>query len=275
MRQPTLRVLSLGAGRQSTALYLMCCDGVFGDERPTVAIFADTGDEPSDTYAHLERLERDFGRVLPIHRVGKGYSLSDAARRSIGSRQRWPSIPLHVGRSGESGGMLHRQCTKEFKVEPIEKEIRRLLGVEKGRRVPKGVLVESWQGISRDEVVRMKDNRRPWAVNRYPLVYDRPMTARDCEAYNADRGYPAPKSACVFCPYTDNARWRDMKQNRPADFARAVAFDRDVRSGLMGLRREAYIHRSLVPLEDVDFRSAEDMGQVNLFANECEGLCGV
>ena len=274
-REPTLRVLSLGAGRQSTALYLLCVDGEFGDERPTVAIFADTGDEPQATYDHLARLEADFGHVLPIRRVGLGYSLSAVAYTSIGGRKRWPSMPLHVRNKDGEQAMLHRQCTREFKVEPIEKEIRRQLGVAKGRRVPKGTLVESWQGISRDEATRMKDNPRPWIRNRYPLVFDRPMTARDCASYNESRGYHAPKSACVFCPYTDNSRWRDMKLNRPDEFQRAVAFDRRVRTGLKGVTQTAYVHRSLQPLDEVDFSSAEDLGQVNMFENECEGLCGV
>lgn len=270
-----MRILSLGAGRQSTALYLMIAAGELGTEVPTVAIFADTGDEPSDTYTHLERLERDFGHLLPIRRVGLGYSLSSAAKDSIGGRKRWPAIPLHVRNKGNEQAMLRRQCTREFKVEPIEKEIRRMLGVGKGQRVPKGVAVESWQGISLDEVTRMKDNPRHYITNRYPLIFDRPMTASQCAEYNESRGYPAPKSACVFCPYTDNSRWRDMKMNRPEDFARAVEFDRVVRVGLKGVTQEAYVHRSLQPLDQVDFRSQEDLGQINLFENECEGMCGV
>lgn len=274
MSEP-LRVLSLGAGRQSTALYLLCVDGALGSDSPSVAIFADTGDEPAATYEHLSRLEADFGHVLPIRRVGLGYSLREAAMAAIGGRKRWPAIPLHVRNRGGEHAMLRRQCTRGFKVEPIEKEIRRQLGVRKGHRVPKGTVVESWQGISRDEASRMRDNPRPYIKNRYPLVFERPMTAAECAAYNESRGYPAPKSACVFCPYTDDRRWRDMKDNRPEEFASAVAFDTAVRRGLKGVTQEAYLHRSLLPLAEVDFSTAEERGQTNLFENECEGLCGV
>jgi len=35
------------------------------------------------------------------------------------------------------------------------------------------------------------------------------------------------------------------------------------------------MHRSLVPLDQVDLSTAEDRGQLNLFLNECEGMCGV
>ncbi len=51
----TLRVLSLGAGVQSTTLALMIEKG----EIPMVdaAIFADTGAEPKAVYDHLDWLE--------------------------------------------------------------------------------------------------------------------------------------------------------------------------------------------------------------------------
>ena len=35
------------------------------------------------------------------------------------------------------------------------------------------------------------------------------------------------------------------------------------------------MHRSLKPLRDVDFRTMEEMGQLNFFTDECEGMCGV
>ena len=38
---------------------------------------------------------------------------------------------------------------------------------------------------------------------------------------------------------------------------------------------QAFLHRSLVPLEEIDFRSAEERGQLNLFDNDCSGHCGV
>ena len=101
------------------------------------------------------------------------------------------------------------------------------------------------------------------------------MTAAQCQAYNERTGYPAVKSACVYCPYTDDARWRDMKLNRPEEFARAVAYDAMIRKGrLRGMDRVPYVHRSLKPLAEVDFSNAEDLGQLN-WINECEGMCGV
>jgi len=58
-----LRVLSLGAGVQSTALALMAAHGEVGP-MPDCAIFSDTGWEPAAVYEHLARLRS--GNVLPF-----------------------------------------------------------------------------------------------------------------------------------------------------------------------------------------------------------------
>ena len=52
-----LRVLSLGAGVQSTTLALMAAHGEIGP-MPDCAIFADTGWEPNAVYEHLAWLDR-------------------------------------------------------------------------------------------------------------------------------------------------------------------------------------------------------------------------
>lgn len=272
---PTLRYLALGAGRQSTALYLLAAHGQWGAVSPTVAIFADTQDEPADVYRHLDRLERDFGHILPIRRVTAGRLSAVVGSGPQG--RRFAAPPLYVRGADGREAMLRRQCTREFKIAPIEREVRQLLGVEKGRRVPRGVWAEAWQGISRDEASRMKESRTPWVRNRYPLAMELAWTADDCAKYNATMGYAAAKSACVFCPYTDDARWRRMKREQPEEFARAVAFDEALRreGGPRGVVSETYVHRSLLPLAKIDFSTAEDKGQLNMFENECEGMCGV
>ena len=62
--------------------------------------------------------------------------------------------------------------------------------------------------------------------------------------------------------------------NRPKDFARAIQWDKEIRNTKQGL--EMFIHREMKPLDEVDFRNLEDMGQQRLeFGEECEGMCGV
>jgi 3'-phosphoadenosine 5'-phosphosulfate sulfotransferase (PAPS reductase)/FAD synthetase len=48
-----LKILSLGAGVQSSTLLLMACKGII--EKPNLAIFADTGWESQATYMHTRQ----------------------------------------------------------------------------------------------------------------------------------------------------------------------------------------------------------------------------
>ena len=60
--EPKLRILSLGAGVQSSTMALMANEGAFGP-LPDYAIFADTGWEPKKVYEHLDWLKSKFKNV--------------------------------------------------------------------------------------------------------------------------------------------------------------------------------------------------------------------
>lgn len=260
-----LRVISLGAGVQSSALLLMADAGEFGEaEKPDAAIFADTGWEPRGVYEHLERLEEVIG--IPIYRVSAGNLREDALEPG----HAFASMPLYIKDSGGSKHQLRRQCTREYKLAPIHRKLRKLLGA--GR--PKPGSVELWLGISLDEATRMKPSRLKYITHRYPLI-ECAMTRNACLRYLASQGFEdVPKSACIGCPYMDNARWFDMRENRPEEWADAVDFDKQIRN-LRDRHGTAYLHRQAIPLEEI--RSEKDMGQLDfgLFDAECEGLCGV
>jgi hypothetical protein len=261
-----LRVLSLGAGVQSSTLALMIAAG----EVPMVdsAIFADTQSEPAAVYRWLDWLEKLL--PFPVLRVSAGsleadvlHSIDDPLRHRVGQ------IPFYVRSEGDAReGMLWRQCTGDYKLAPIRKEVKRMLA-ESGQQQATMLV-----GISMDEAIRMKPSRVKYIVNAWPLIELR-LTRQHCLDWMAAHDYPLPaKSACYFCPYTNDSRWREMKTEDPAEFAKAVEFDARVRQGLPGVRGLAYLHRSLKPLAEVDFRNAADFGQIDAFNNECEGLCG-
>jgi hypothetical protein len=66
-----LRVLSLGAGVQSSTCLLMSLAGEL--PRLDAAVFADTGWEPKAVYAHLDRLEATAtAGGIPVYRVSAG-----------------------------------------------------------------------------------------------------------------------------------------------------------------------------------------------------------
>ena len=79
--------------------------------------------------------------------------------------------------------MDRRQCTEHYKIRPIQRKIRELLGLTKGQRVPSGTAVELWLGISTDEAIRMKPSRDRWIQNRCP-----PSSKLGCPRSNALRG---------------------------------------------------------------------------------------
>lgn len=269
MGEPTLRVLSLGGGVQSTALLLMADKGEF-DHKPDLAIFSDTGWEPGYVYEHLDWLKSQVS--IPIERVSKGNIRADALDKQ---KSRFAAMPLHVRNPDGSRGMLRRQCTREYKIEPITKAVRKHLGMKRGQRVPKGVHVEMWMGITVDEMIRAKDNRVPWIKNTFPLI-DRDMTRWDCQLWLQRNGYPTTlKSACIGCPFHDNAYWRWLRDERPEEWRDAVEFDKAIRKGLSGVLNDAYLHRSLVPLDEADLGDVEGQMELDLWGNECEGMCGM
>ena len=268
-----LRSLSLGAGVQSTTLVMMALHGEVGP-RPDAVLFADTGDESSATMSHLDWIEgqiklRSNGQVA-VHRVSKGERLSDTIRRRAenDTTSRFVSAPFYTG----GGGMGRRQCTREFKVEPLTKKQRELLGYAPRQRIPERS-AEIWIGISTDECFRAGSAYDRWAVNRYPLL-EQGMSRHDCEQWLRRKGYPVPpKSACVFCPYRSDAEWRWLRDNDPEGWAEAVEIDRLIRDTPQ-MRQQEYLHASRKPLDQVDLSTAEDHGQLG-FLNDCEGMCGL
>lgn len=258
-----LHLISLGAGVQSSTMALMFAHGEL-TPMPDAAIFADTGAEPRYVYEWLDWLETKL--PYPVHRVMRGEGLLNDLMARDGRRVANP--PFFAG----NGGLVRRQCTREYKVEPIHAKIRSLLGLAKGERAGNAVLAVQYIGISYDEVVRMKASRERWIEHRWPLV-DRSMRRLDCLTWMREHGYPEPRrSACTFCPYHDDEEWKALKAD-PMAWAEVVKMDEHIRGS--GTRERLYLHRSLKPITEVDFGSAEDHGQRSLFGEECEGMCGV
>lgn len=264
--------LSLGAGVQSSALLVLACT----DDRvpkPDFAIFADTGDEPQYVYDYLDILtEYAAKHGVKVVKAQKG-RLSDWVREHKTEGKRFASIPVFTKNNDGSYGMLRRQCTREFKVEPITQKVRELLGYKPRFRVKERV--RCMIGISLDEAQRMKESRVKWIKNTFPLI-DLAMKREHCFKIMEDAGLPEPKkSSCVFCPYHSDTYWQWMKDEEPEEFSKAVEFDGMIRDMRMkGVEQPAYIHQSCIPLKDVEF-NAGDKNQVDMFNNECDGMCGV
>ena len=273
-----INVISLGAGVQSSTMALMATAGEI-DPMPDCAIFADTGDEPSEVYTWLEWLEKQLS--FPVYHVSKGVLSEDLMKlrtaEKSGNKYISTCLPVHLMNDGGGQiGMQKRHCTSDYKIVPIQKKLRELVGLKRAtKKTP--ILVSQWIGISTDEAHRMKPNRQRWIKNRWPLV-DMNMERRHCLEWLEKTGFPrAPRSACVYCPYHSDQQWKRMKENDPEAFEFSVQLEKDYQKTLsqttLMSHAVPYLHRSRVPLDQVDFDPDKD--QVDMFGNECEGLCGV
>ena len=267
-----LRVLSLGAGGQSTTIALMMAHGEI--EPPDVAIFADTQAEPAAVYRHLESLKAQL--PFPVEIVTAGSLADDIMDAANGDGRNQGRPPFHVRNADGTTGILRRQCTGDYKIEVIQRRVRELLGVKPRARVPIDAHVTQVIGISLDEAGRMKVSQDRWCTHEYPLV-DRRLNRWDCITWLQRNNYPIPtKSACVFCPYRRLEEWRRLRDEAPEDFAKAVEIDRAIRSpGYVRKVGRCFVHGSMVPLDQVDLSTDQERGQPNLWDDECDGMCGV
>ena len=269
------RVLSLGAGVQSTVLALMADRGEFGLPKPDFAIFADTGWEPQAVYDHLDWLETQVS--FEVVRVSNGNIRENILMGTLPNDSSHIGIPAYVKNPNGSRGILRRQCTTHYKMTPIHKHIRGFLKLEDGKRAPKGKQVEMWLGISIDEAARQKPSQEEWITKRYPLIENNLSRGQLQEWF--DTNYPdriLPKSSCIGCPYHDDSMWKSLKENSPSEFQDAAFIDMALRN-LPAVKNlingEAYLHASRKPLTEVDFDDAQTYE--DFMIEECEGVCGV
>lgn len=273
----SLTILSLGAGVQSTTMALMAAHGEISP-MPHAAIFADTQAEPKAVYDHLDWLT---GKLpYPVHVVTAGdlwRSATDFRTTKDGQRSYLKTgIPVYTA-DGLGRGIGARQCTRDFKIVPINRKIKELAGLARVQK-KHGVIADVWIGISADEAMRMKPSRLPYTTHRWPLI-ELDMDRQDCIDWMRKHGYPEPpRSACTFCPFHDDHSWQALT---PAEFADAVAKEKELQGQYersTALRSVPYFHQQRVPLDQVQFDTTGPRvkpRQRNLFNNECEGMCGV
>lgn len=270
-----MKVISLGVGVQSTALYYMSSMGEL--PRADVAIFADTGAEKTATREYYDFL-MDWQRSnngIPIYKATYRNLMADLRKQSNSSGNRFASIPAF----SENGGMLRRQCTSEYKIAQVDKKIKEILGLSKNARFPK---CEIWYGITLDEIRRVSIPTQKWKTNVYPLVgyhtthdgqcsklSDTVFRRVDIVQWYENHNLPVPiRSSCVFCPFQSDKNWLHIKQNYPKDFRDAIEVDALIRdSSKRGVKEKIYVHRSLNPLPEVEF----DESQMEF--DECSGMC--
>lgn len=309
-----LRILSFGCGVQSSTIVWMSIRG----DLPHIdhAVFADTGDEPAEVMRYLDYIAPHMERNgINLHIAKAKQSLPDHMAERIPTGRRLDKAPFRV--QGNSGDVTYanRDCTREWKIRPIRRKVKEILGLTKNDRWPQTIAVEQWLGISSDEMDRMKVAVYPdgqWMRFRHPLIESDEWTAawpqvqhelfddkpektcaihraqllpradrfsrQQCLEYCETIGVRIPpRSACKRCPYRTDVGWVRMQQNAPEEFAEACDVDDLIRSGPNGLLHD--MKRPVFIHESlVPLRDVDfdSVGSEELaFGEECSGICGV
>lgn len=274
-----IHIISLGAGVQSSTMALMAAAGEI-KPMPKCAIFSDTQAEPKSVYTWLDWLEKQL--PFPVHRVTAGNLYKSELRVRVsgktGKRYLDNNIPAFTLQENGKIGLLGRKCTSDFKIIPLQRKVRELVGIKRGGN---GVVMAiMWIGISIDEAHRMKPSRVDYIENIWPLI-DIGFSRIRCLDWMKAKGFPVPpRSACVFCPFHSDFEWQRMKELEPEEFNIASAFEYELQEAARKqevLKGIPFLHSSCKVISEIDFNGKinPDETQLSLFGNECEGMCGV
>ena len=188
-------VVSYGGGVQSTALVILAMRHQWPvDEIVHVDLLAAESPSTREYVEYFRNWLRDeYGREITV-----------IERDLYGDMLKHPEftpVPWHGKRQKF---MLRRQCTREYKVAPIQRYLT--------QKYPQG-LIKLMLGISADEWTRMRQSSHSRIDHVYPLV-DGMISRRHCLEIIRDVGLDLPaKSSCWFCPYrSTGSQWALIRQ---------------------------------------------------------------
>ena len=251
-----LKILSLGWGVQSWTLAAMAALGEI--PMPDYAVHADTTHEMAGTYAHAKKwtpwLEEHGVPVVTVQAPEKIVRMTKS--ETYEGNTNGMLIPaFSVKLQNLEIGQVGRQCTNQWKIAPLRRFARSILGKTSRE------CVEMWMGISLDEWHRMRTADVKYIKNIYPLV-DRRISRSFCVAWLESHGLDVPpKSVCTFCPYHNKDSWKRIKKAGGTDWAEAVGVDEIIRNKGKGngANFQLFVHSSGLPLEEA-VRIPEDYG---------------
>lgn len=263
-----MKILSFGAGMQSTALALMSCENAVAAEPSfplvpvyDIVVFCDLGLEPPWVHHQMEFTRRACEKAGIRFEVLEAPLYTDfmenfGVRRTI-------SIPWWTLRGDGHKSKMPRNCTIDYKIELISKFIRwDVLGYRKGQRLrPEDVKAhEMHMGFSAEEANRCKENPNKLFVNHFPLV-EMGLTRADNYAYIKDVwGLETKASACAFCPFHRNYFFQYLKEQEPRLYAKVVEVDELLRDKTPKppMDSDLFISRSRKRLEELTPGDCDD-----------------
>ncbi len=264
-REIVAKILLFGSGLQSSYIAELILAGEL--ERPDLVVFNDTNAEPywvhNNAHNLCQRL-RQAGVTFLKAQLNCG-----GIRWGFHFKDVHGTIPAYVKNANGSRGMLRRQCTDYYKIEPGNLVVKLWLasrgyiklhpdldlrpdkygwphiyergslyhvwwddirGTELMPRFPNDIAVEMWFGYTTDERIRLDRMDAPgWMKPRAPLI-EMGKSREDCGEWYDRQGLRRPlKSACTCCSYRRDPHWLWMKRHAPGVFEDACWFDRALR----------------------------------------------
>jgi hypothetical protein len=269
-------IVSYGGGTQSTAMILMALECEYNLPRPDFGVYADTGGEPEFINEYVRyfidyvKQKYDFDIFITQNKQGLVHKLTvEPSRISKSGNHYTSSVPPYFTQSKDGKvGMLMRQCTSDFKTNPIAKLINSKLG--------RGEKYRMWIGISFDERSRMRISTNKRRENYYPLV-DNFLRRVDGINFVNEMGLKPPqRSSCFFCPFHSNRYWQWLKDNHPSEFAKAVDFEKKIQERQNDYNTDkVFLHRDCKPLNEVIFSNRDQLNMFPELIDECGGECGI
>jgi len=233
-----MNVVSFGGGTNSAAMIIgMNQRGIPID----LILFSDTGVEKPGTY--------DFINAFNEWLCGKGLPEITTVQKSLHGEPY--TLEQFCLRYGKMPSVVYgrKQCSVEFKIEPMEKFCNKHEPFTEAWK--RGEKVSRYTGYDAGEKRRIEANGDKYNSDKKYLYYfplmDWKLSREDCVSLIKDAGLPpAGKSSCFFCPNNKKEEIIKLWENHPDLFRRAVAIEQNAGktrkdgtpSAIIGLGRE-------------------------------------
>ena len=174
-----MKILSCGAGQQSTALALMSCENAMSEKiiYPLVPVydavlFCDLGGEREWVYKQVAFISECCQKAgIPFY-ILKNKNLKKDYMTNYG-KARVCTIPFwSIDENGKKGKMT-RHCTIDYKILQMQNFVRwELLGYKKGQRTkPEDIQAHEMHiGFTFEEQQRIFDSKHKLFINKFPII---------------------------------------------------------------------------------------------------------
>ena len=264
-----MKILSCGAGMQSTALALISCAKAPGKESgfPKVPIYdaiiyCDLGIEPAWVPKQVQFIENACKAAgIPFYILQSDLYrdyMQDFGTRRVAAMPFWT-----LDEEDKPGRISRRSCTVDYKIVMIQKFVRyKLLGYRPYQRLkPEDIGTHELHiGFSNEESNRSFPSRHKMFENRFPLI-EMEWERKDCYRYNLEVwGLDSKASACLVCPFHRNYFFQHIKHNFPRDYASVVNFDDmlEARQPMSNIRNRVFLSRSRKRIRDLTPEDCND-----------------